>query len=82
MAAAVAAATRLSGSGEASAQAAATPGGANVVWDKAPCRFCGTGCHVQVGVQNNRVVAIAGDPLSKQPDYKKCAVRIRKRPKQ
>lgn len=33
-------------------------------WDKAPCRFCGTGCHVQVGVQDGRVVAIAGDPLA------------------
>ena len=22
-----------------------------VAWDKAPCRFCGTGCHVQVGVK-------------------------------
>ena len=30
-------------------------------WDKAPCRFCGTGCHVMVGVQKGRVVAIAGD---------------------
>jgi len=30
-------------------------------WDKAPCRFCGTGCHVQVGVEDGRVVAIAGD---------------------
>lgn len=32
-----------------------------VSWDKAPCRFCGTGCHVQVGVQGGKVVAIAGD---------------------
>ena len=32
-----------------------------VTWDKAPCRFCGTGCHVQVGVKSGRVVAIAGD---------------------
>jgi nitrate reductase (cytochrome) len=32
-----------------------------VTWDKAPCRFCGTGCHVQVGVKDRRVVAIAGD---------------------
>jgi len=39
-------------------------GGDEVVWDKAPCRFCGTGCHVQVGVQDGRVVAIAGDPLA------------------
>jgi nitrate reductase NapA len=30
-------------------------------WDKAPCRFCGTGCHVQVAVKDGRVVAIAGD---------------------
>ncbi len=33
----------------------------DVSWNKAPCRFCGTGCHVQVGVQGGRVVAIAGD---------------------
>src|SRR5262245_47631337 len=32
-----------------------------IQWDKAPCRFCGTGCHVQVGVKDDRVVAIAGD---------------------
>lgn len=32
-----------------------------VRWDKAPCRFCGTGCHVQVGVKEGKVVAIAGD---------------------
>lgn len=35
--------------------------GAGVKWDKAPCRFCGTGCHVQVGTQAGKVVAIAGD---------------------
>lgn len=32
-----------------------------VQWEKAPCRFCGTGCHVQVGVQDGKVVAVAGD---------------------
>jgi nitrate reductase (cytochrome) len=32
-----------------------------VVWNKAPCRFCGTGCHVQVGVKDGRVVAVTGD---------------------
>ncbi len=31
-------------------------------WDKAPCRFCGTGCSVLVGSQNGRVVATQGDP--------------------
>ncbi len=32
-----------------------------IKWDKAPCRFCGTGCHVQVGVKNDQVVSIKGD---------------------
>jgi nitrate reductase NapA len=31
-------------------------------WDKAPCRFCGTGCSVLVGVKDGRVVATQGDP--------------------
>lgn len=30
-------------------------------WHKAPCRFCGTGCHVQVAVKDKKVVAVAGD---------------------
>ena len=25
-------------------------------WSKAPCRFCGTGCGVNVGVKSGRVV--------------------------
>lgn len=33
-----------------------------IKWDKAPCRFCGTGCGVLVGTQNGRVVASQGDP--------------------
>ena len=37
------------------------PGSEGVEWNKAPCRFCGTGCHVQVGVQDGKVVAVAGD---------------------
>ena len=32
-----------------------------ITWDKAPCRFCGTGCHVQVGTKGGKVVAIQGD---------------------
>ncbi len=39
-----------------------TPGeGSSLRWNKAPCRFCGTGCHVMVGTENGRVVAIQGD---------------------
>ena len=30
-------------------------------WSKAPCRFCGTGCGVMVGVKEGRVVATHGD---------------------
>ncbi len=33
-----------------------------VRWDKAVCRFCGTGCSVLVGTQDGRVVATQGDP--------------------
>ncbi len=36
--------------------------GDDIRWDKAPCRFCGTGCSVLVGTQNGRVVATQGDP--------------------
>ncbi|MBE2896916.1 nitrate reductase catalytic subunit NapA [Pasteurellaceae bacterium HPA106] len=34
----------------------------SIKWDKAVCRFCGTGCSVLVGTQNGRVVASQGDP--------------------
>jgi nitrate reductase NapA len=30
-------------------------------WDKAPCRFCGTGCGVMVATKDGRVVATHGD---------------------
>ena len=31
-------------------------------WDKAPCRFCGTGCGVLVATKGGKVVATHGDP--------------------
>ncbi|SAK78453.1 molybdopterin oxidoreductase [Caballeronia pedi] len=34
----------------------------DIAWSKAPCRFCGTGCGVVVGVKANRVVATQADP--------------------
>jgi nitrate reductase NapA len=40
------------------------PGGAaalQIKWSKAPCRFCGTGCGVMVGVREGQVVATHGD---------------------
>lgn len=33
----------------------------NLKWDKAPCRYCGTGCGVMVGVKNGKIAAIVGD---------------------
>src|SRR5690606_21635729 len=30
-------------------------------WNKAPCRFCGTGCGVMVATKDNRAVATHGD---------------------
>lgn len=42
----------------------AKPGPDDLKWDKAPCRFCGTGCHVRVGVKDGKVVAIEGDQLA------------------
>ncbi|WP_130472049.1 nitrate reductase catalytic subunit NapA [Candidatus Magnetaquicoccus inordinatus] len=34
----------------------------DIRWDKAPCRYCGTGCSVLVGTKNGRIVATQGDP--------------------
>jgi nitrate reductase (cytochrome) len=36
----------------------------NLTWKKAPCRFCGTGCGLLIGISNNRAVAVKGDPAS------------------
>ena len=33
-----------------------------VAWNKAPCRFCGTGCGVLLGVKDGRIVGVQGDP--------------------
>lgn len=42
------------------AQAQAAEDG--ITWQKGVCRFCGTGCGLQVGVRNGRVIATKGDP--------------------
>jgi nitrate reductase NapA len=33
-------------------------------WQKSPCRFCGVGCGLLVGVQEGKAVAVKGDPAS------------------
>ncbi|MEO1110769.1 MAG: nitrate reductase catalytic subunit NapA [Pseudomonadota bacterium] len=58
-AAATASAAGISiGNGPAQAQFQTT----GIRWDKAACRFCGTGCSVLVGTKDGRVVATQGDP--------------------
>ncbi|MEO5343306.1 MAG: nitrate reductase catalytic subunit NapA [Gammaproteobacteria bacterium SHHR-1] len=45
-------------------QALAAEGQADdgIRWDKAACRYCGTGCSVLMGVKDGKVVASQGDP--------------------
>lgn len=33
-------------------------------WDKSVCRFCGTGCGIMIATQNDRIVAVKGDPAA------------------
>lgn len=40
------------------------PKGGDLDWKKAPCRFCGVGCGVLVGIDNGKAVAVKGDPKS------------------
>jgi nitrate reductase NapA len=35
-----------------------------LVWQKTPCRFCGTGCGLLLAIENGRAVAVRGDPAS------------------
>ena len=44
--------------------ALAAPSDKDVTWDRAPCRFCGTGCSVLVGVRDGKIAAVRGDPDS------------------
>ena len=33
-------------------------------WDKAACRFCGTGCGIMVATKGGKIVAVKGDPAA------------------
>jgi nitrate reductase NapA len=35
---------------------------ADITWHKSPCRFCGVGCSLLLGISNGRAVAVKGDP--------------------
>ena len=62
IAAATAATVGLPLSRAALAQAKAAEAGWQ--WDKAVCRFCGTGCGILVATKDGKVVATKGDPLA------------------
>ncbi len=36
----------------------------DLAWKKAPCRFCGTGCGLLIGLSKGKAVAVKGDPDS------------------
>jgi nitrate reductase (cytochrome) len=40
------------------------PNQAGPAWKRAPCRLCGVGCGLLVGIENGRAVAVKGDPDS------------------
>ena len=67
-AAVVSAATAASAAGPAvvrSSTAALARGSlTDPIWNKAPCRLCGVGCGLLIGVENGRAVAVKGDPDS------------------
>ena len=62
--AAVAAATAVGISVPKELRAAAKKTEAGWRWDKAVCRFCGTGCGLMVATKNDRIVAVKGDPAA------------------
>ncbi|MEO9483912.1 MAG: molybdopterin-dependent oxidoreductase [Ekhidna sp.] len=39
-------------------------GAADVKWTKTPCRFCGVGCGLKVGITDGKAVAVKGDTNS------------------
>lgn len=36
----------------------------DILWKKSPCRFCGVGCGLKIGLQDGKAVAVKGDPES------------------
>jgi nitrate reductase NapA len=44
-----------------------------VTWKKAPCRLCGVGCGLLIGIENGRAVAVKGDPDSPVSKGLACA---------
>ena len=45
----------------------------SATWEKAPCRFCGTGCGVEVAIDGGKILAVRGDELSPVNEGLLCA---------
>jgi len=45
-------------------QAAAAKAESDWRWDKAACRFCGTGCGIMLATKGGKIVAVKGDPAA------------------
>ncbi len=58
------AATAIGLSIPANLKAMAADGEADWRWDKAVCRFCGTGCGIMVATKDDNIVAVKGDPAA------------------
>ncbi|PIE23555.1 MAG: nitrate reductase catalytic subunit [Planctomycetota bacterium] len=43
-------------------EAGADPTAPDLQWHKSVCRFCGTGCGVMIGVRDEKIVKLRGDP--------------------
>jgi nitrate reductase (cytochrome) len=46
------------------ARESTTPSIQDVTWKKSPCRFCGVGCGLLIGITKGKAVAVKGDPDS------------------
>ncbi|MFA7501410.1 MAG: nitrate reductase catalytic subunit NapA, partial [Sulfurimonas sp.] len=62
--AAASAAAAIGMSVPAELQAAAVQAEGDWRWDKAACRFCGTGCGIMMATKNGKIVAVKGDPAA------------------
>ena len=49
------------------------PTPSELAWKKTPCRLCGVGCGLLVGIENGRAVAVKGDPDSPVSKGLACA---------
>jgi nitrate reductase NapA len=55
------------------ANADRTENEAGPIWEKSPCRLCGVGCGLLVGIEKGRAVAVKGDPDSPVSKGLACA---------